>query len=199
MPRAKYGTRMHENAPSRVSCVAHESKVARSRFPPPQSAPFCSLPTGAHRPSDLTAMSKASARPPITKGILKLAKQINDSDAPGFVTVEPGDGCLPDCCFENVPAVVKRRGGSVQAGWKMREESALFVQGDFHAVWRRPDGTLVDVTPRKDLLREILFLPDSRMDGKGADVEPRRMVLQERPCYCGSGMSFKMCCGLAGE
>ena len=144
-------------------------------------------------------MSKAPGRPAITKGILRLAKQINDSDAAGFVSVEPGDGCRPDCCFENVPAIVERRGGSMQPGWKMREEAALFVQGDFHAVWRRPDGRLVDVTPRKDQLQEILFLPDSRMNGKGVEVEPRRMMLHERPCYCGSGMPFKMCCGLAGD
>jgi len=144
-------------------------------------------------------MSKAPARSPITKGILKLARQINDSATPGFVSVEPGEECLPGCCFENVPAIVKRRGGSMQPGWKMREQSTAFVEGEFHAVWRRPDGALIDVTPRTDLLKEILFLPDSQRDWHGEDVEPRRMMLHAQPCYCGSGMPFKICCGLLGD
>ena len=58
---------------------------------------------------------------------------------------------------------------------------------------------MIDVTPRKDERTDILFLPDSRMVWQGEDVEPRRAMLHEQPCYCGSGMPFKICHGIADD
>lgn len=137
--------------------------------------------------------------PPITKGILKLARQIDSTASPEYIHVQPGDDCIPGSSFQNVSAITRRLGGSTQHGWRMREQPAVFVEGEFHAVWRRPDGGLIDVTPRTDGLSEILFLPDSRMVWQGDDVEPRRLMLHEKPCYCGSGMPFKICHGLSDD
>jgi SEC-C motif len=144
-------------------------------------------------------MAKRPLTFPITKGILKLARQIDETAEPDYVTVEPGEECLPGCCFQNVSAMVRRHGGSMQHGWKMREQPLVFVEGEFHAVWRRRDGGLVDVTPRTDELTKILFLPDSRVVWQGEAVEPHRMMLHEQPCYCGSAMPFKICHGLAAD
>ena len=144
-------------------------------------------------------MTRSGAGRPITKGMLKLARQLDASSTPGIVPVEPAEGCLPGSCFQNVAATVRGRGGSAQHGWRMREQAAAYVEGSFHAVWRRPDGALIDVTPRGDQLSEIVFLPDSRMLWQGEDVEPRRMMLHEQPCYCGSGMPYKICHGLADD
>ena len=35
------------------------------------------------------------------------------------------------------------------------------VEGIFHAVWLKPDGQLLDITPTRDDEKQILFLPDS--------------------------------------
>lgn len=145
------------------------------------------------------AEKKAPAATPITKGILKLAKQIDATNTPAYVIAKPGEECLPDCCFKNVSKIVKRHGGSAQHGWKMREQPSAFVEGEFCAVWRRPDGVLIDVTPRADLPKKILFLPDSQLVWDGSDVEPRRLMLRETPCYCGSEMPFNICHGLAED
>lgn len=144
-------------------------------------------------------MTKGSSPVPITKSILKLAQQISAGSAPDYVSVEPGEECLPGCCFQNVAAMVRRHGGSVQHGWKMRVQASAYVEGAFYAVWRRLDGRLIDVTPGMDRLNTILFLPDSRMDWQGEVVEPRRLMLHEQPCYCGSGMPYKICHGLAED
>lgn len=135
----------------------------------------------------------------LSKGILKLARQIDATSTPDYVSVEPGEACEPGGCFQNVRAIVRRLGGSVQHGWRMREQPSVFVEGEFHAVWRRPEGGLVDVTPRDDGLSEILFLPDSRLVWDGQDVESRRVMLHEQPCYCGSRMPFNLCHGLAED
>lgn len=144
-------------------------------------------------------MIKSSSGPAISRGLLKLARQIDASTTPENVVVEPGEGCEADACFQNVKAITRRLGGSVQHGWRLREQPAVYVEGVFHAVWRRPDGTLVDVTPRSDGLTEILFLADSKLVWDGDEIEPRRMMLHEKPCYCGSGMPFKICHGLADD
>ena len=81
----------------------------------------------------------------------------------------------------------------------MRVQPSAYVEGAFHAVWRRPDGALIDVTPRKDGLNETLFLVDTKMSWQGEDVEPRRMMLHEQPCYGGSGMPYKICHGIADD
>jgi len=144
-------------------------------------------------------MAEGSVSPAITKGILKLARQIDATSEPLLVAVEAGEECLPGRSFQNVAAMVRKLGGSVQHGWRMREQPAAYVEGQFHAVWRRLDGALIDVTPRTDGLTEILFLPDSKLVWTGEDVEPRRLMLNLQPCYCGSGMPYKICHGLADD
>jgi len=137
--------------------------------------------------------------PPITKGILKLAKQINATSSPDHVSVEPGEGCTAGHSYQNVTETVKRHGGSVQHGWRMREQAAAYVEGEFHSVWRRLDGALIDVTPGAEPASEIVFLPDAWTVWTGEAVEPQRLMLNLQPCYCGSGMPFKICHGLAED
>ena len=137
--------------------------------------------------------------PPFSKGILRLARQIDATRTPEFVAVEAGEECLPDCSFDNVTATVRRRGGSLQGGWRLRELPTVFVEGTFHAMWRCPDGSLVDVTPRADGQTRTLFVPDSKTKWDGEEIEPRRILLHEQSCYCGSGMPFKICHGLSDE
>ena len=144
-------------------------------------------------------MAAPPGAPAMTRGILKLARQIDAHSKPGYVPVEPGIGCLPSRCFENVRAVVRQSGGSFQHGWRMREQATAYVEGEFYAVWRDPEGALIDVTPRADGQTTILFLPETQTAWQGEDVESRRMMLHEQACYCGSGMPFKICHGLADE
>jgi hypothetical protein len=144
-------------------------------------------------------MAKSPAAQSITRGILKLSRQLDASSTPGMVMVEPGEDCQPGRSFQNAAAIVRRQGGVVQYGWRLRELPSVYVEGEFHAVWRRPQGGLVDVTPRGDELTEILFLPDSKNVWNGDDVEPRRLMLHEQPCYCGSRMPFSLCHALAED
>jgi hypothetical protein len=144
-------------------------------------------------------MSADPPSPAISRGILKLARQINSKGTPAHVSVEPGEGCTAGECFENVRLVVRRSGGSIQHGWKLREQPTAYVEGEFYAVWQRPDGSLVDVTPRPDAAPTILFLPDLHLVWDGDPIEPRRMMLHEQPCYCGSQLPFNLCHALAED
>jgi len=142
---------------------------------------------------------RAAASRTVTKALMKLARQIDSTSTPEYIAVEVGEGCLPGDSFKNVALMVRQHGGSVQHGWSMRVQPLAYVEGSFHAVWRRLDGVLIDVTPRKDEQTETLFLVDTKMIWQGDDVEPRRMMLHEQPCYCGSGMPYKICHGIADD
>lgn len=144
-------------------------------------------------------MSKTPAAPLISKGILKLARQIDAALVPELVPVEPCKECVPGRSFDNVAAFVRWRGGSMQLGWSLREQPGVFAEGTCHAVWRCPERGLLDVTPRVDAREWTVFLPDSRIEWTGEVVAPRRMMLQQQPCYCGSGMPFNLCHALAEE
>ena len=143
-------------------------------------------------------LSRQDAAPAITKHILKLARHIDSASSPEYVRVESGEDCLPNRCFDNVTQVVAKHGGRTQHGWVMRQD-AYVAEGAFHAVWRRADGSLIDVTPRADNQTQIIFLPDSKRVWEGEAIEPQRLQLHETPCYCGSGVPFRICHGLADD
>ena len=144
-------------------------------------------------------MTASAPQTPVTPDILKLARQIDPTRTVAWIPVKPQLGCSLQACFENVKRVVEKEGGSVQHGWRMREQTDAFAEGSFHAVWCCLDGSLIDVTPRKDEQTEILFLPDSEAVWEGQPVEPRRLMLYAKPCYCGSGLPFRICHSLAED
>jgi hypothetical protein len=144
-------------------------------------------------------MTPPAKSPQFSRNTLKLARQINASRELEVIPVEPGINCLPDNSFDNVREVVRRRGGSMQYGWSLREKPDVFVEGEFYCVWRSPDGRLIDVTPTPDQRAEVFFLPDADRGWQGGEVERRRLTLHSKPCYCGGGMPFHLCHGIAED
>jgi hypothetical protein len=55
----------------------------------------------------------------------------------------------------------KLRGGSIQFGWVLWEnKQADFIEAEFHSVWKNLKGELIDITPRQDNEKKILFIAD---------------------------------------
>jgi len=80
-----------------------------------------------------------------------LGSLINDLVPGGsvvYVDMEPLKGAPADECFYLVEAQCKEHGGRSATGWALWELPTLFVEAEFHCVWERPDGTLVDITPK---------------------------------------------------
>jgi hypothetical protein len=61
-------------------------------------------------------------------------------------------------CHLNVAHLVRERGGRLVTGWMIWE--GPFIDAEFHSVWQDEEGRLIDVTPRADGEKTILFLPD---------------------------------------
>src|SRR5690554_5478469 len=82
-------------------------------------------------------------------------------------------------CFELVEEKVKEFGGSQQLGWAIWERPGVFIEAEFHAVWKKPDGTFLDLNPRPIQFKidSILFVPDERLKYEGKQIDNVRKAL----------------------
>jgi len=97
----------------------------------------------------------------IKYNIREFCKEIDPSKDPRFVTVQPEPWCDVNECFNKVKNHVRIHGGSIQYGWIIWEIPNIFLDAEFHAVWVNPSGDFIDITPKPDGEKIILFLPDS--------------------------------------
>ncbi|MCS4509954.1 hypothetical protein [Xylophilus ampelinus] len=100
---------------------------------------------------------------------------------PVYITVHPAEGAVCDECFPNVSSQVERNGGQQVLGWTVWELPGAFYEAEFHAVWEQPDGSLVDVTPKRYEARRILFLIDGKARYEGRQVNSLRIPVSRDP------------------
>lgn len=112
--------------------------------------------------------------------VAEFCHEINETAQPVYLETPLGQDGIKDC-FVNVEKRIERSGGSVQYGWRIWEWSKTMIEGDFHAVWVNPEGTLVDVTPSGRDDRRILFVPDSNREYQGRQVNNIRKALFKNP------------------
>jgi hypothetical protein len=117
----------------------------------------------------------------ITTDIRRLSQKIGGIDDPIFVEVLPRAGSKLDDCFENARRQTEDNGGQVQHGWTFWEWPGIFAEGEFHAVWRRLDGQLIDVSPKEKGEKRILFAPDPKRVFEGKRVSNVRLQIGRDP------------------
>lgn len=78
------------------------------------------------------------------------------------VPVMPMPGFKHGHCWYNSKIHSDAVGGSVVFGWALYAEHGCRLIAQHHAVWKTPNGNLVDVTPNPGFV-EVLFLPDPRV------------------------------------
>lgn len=80
--------------------------------------------------------------------------------APFYVPVTPAPHGKVAYCFDNSVEQARLHGGEAAYGWAIWHWPGRWFEAEHHAVWRRPDGSLLDVTPQAGDPPRILFLPD---------------------------------------
>lgn len=99
---------------------------------------------------------------------------------PVYVPVEEVSGEPLNDCFNVVARKLAKGGGSILHGWVLWEWPGMFVEGEHHAVWVRPDGKLVDVVRRPHGERRVLFLPEPERVFNGLRTNPVRHAIRAR-------------------
>ena len=122
-------------------------------------------------------------RPPklIKPYVLSFCRGIVTDPKPVYVPLRPLAGVPANSCFETVPPHVAKHGGEQVTGWSIWEWPLVFIEAEFHCVWRQPDGTLLDITPKSISMPRILFLPDPTKSYKGRQVDNIRKPMGNDP------------------
>ena len=128
---------------------------------------------------------------------------------PVVIDVSPEPGARANSCYQNVRRIARLRGGRMEEGWLVWDGGrGRYLKCVHHAVWKSPDGRLIDMTPTDDARN--LFLPDPATHYSGEYIRARYFALidtapvRERiefckftdliaphPCPCGGGQGRK--------
>jgi hypothetical protein len=79
---------------------------------------------------------------------------------PFYVAVSPQESCEEGRCFWNVERMIELSHGGPIYGWCIWDWPGYYARAEHHCIWQKPDGTLVDPTPKSEGDSQILFLPD---------------------------------------
>lgn len=113
--------------------------------------------------------------------VLQLVADLGLAGTPMYLEVAPVAGAKMLDCFPVVAAHVDEVGGAVCYGWRIWELPWAYIEAEFHAVWRSPDGDLIDITPNQLGATRVLFVeaPDAVYEGR--QVKNVRRMLGENP------------------
>lgn len=118
-------------------------------------------------------MSYTRAPVELPERILNFCRQISP-EMPSVIAVESQSFAVQGECYSNVEEQVRRAEGSTVYGWQIWDWPAVFTEAEFHAVWRAPDGSLHDITPKIDGEKAIVFLPDPSRIYQGRRIDSIR-------------------------
>lgn len=116
----------------------------------------------------------------VSPEIKSLANRLVPGGMPTFVPLLSGVRRVKDDCFENVRAQVVEAGGEIVYGWRFWEWPNVFLEAEFHAVWRSA-GEFHDLSPVPAGALRVLFLEDPAKLYDGRQVDNSRLALSDDP------------------
>lgn len=117
----------------------------------------------------------------ITQVIIDFCASITSDSSPEYIDVFPAPWAALNECFNNVYRMVKQYGGSMISGWAVWQRGNMLLDAEAHAIWRAPDGKLIDITPHSYNEKRILFLFDSSVCYQGITIPSHRQALTDSP------------------
>lgn len=103
--------------------------------------------------------------------------EVAPSEIPVIVKSLPNELSQENECFSVVDETILKYGGKRIIGWSIWENAGAFIEAEFHAVWQRHDGELQDLNKRPRIYNSILFLPDTKKEYSGVQVDNIRKPL----------------------
>lgn len=114
----------------------------------------------------------------LDNNVWEFCAQVSASE-PVVLDVTPEPYAVVSECYSNVEAKVSRDGGRISYGWQIWEWPSVLIEAEFHAVWEAPSGELVDITPKIDGDKKIVFLPDTTRKYEGDQIDNIRKPISE--------------------
>jgi len=115
------------------------------------------------------------------KYVISFCRKVCIGSKSMYVIVEPLPNKPVNECFSIVPEHVASHRGKQKFGWAIYHWPRVFIEAEFHCVWERPDGVLIDITPKAFHFDKILFLPDPHRHYEGFQVDNIRKAISNDP------------------
>ena len=114
----------------------------------------------------------------IDNNVKGFQRSIPGTTRPVFVPLRPRADSIENDCFENVRRQIAAEGGEIVHGWRIYGFPELFLEAEFHAVWKSPRGDLLDVSlPPEEGTARIVFFPDPTRSFQGEPIPNRHWPL----------------------
>jgi len=110
----------------------------------------------------------------IDERVRALVEKVDPSHEPIYVNVWPEKGAEISDCFRVVERKVQQDGGRMVLGWQVWQTKHL-IEAECHAVWEKPNGDLLDITPKQFKTKRILFLEDENVVYDGRQIDNIRL------------------------
>lgn len=110
----------------------------------------------------------------ITNDVKRVLARLKTKNTPQQIPIRPENDCIPGSCFYNVERKVGRDRGKSRFGWAILQGSFI-CEAEHHAIWESDEGELVDVTPREDEMKEIMFVSDNDLVFQGNAIDNVRI------------------------
>ena len=122
-------------------------------------------------------MPRETTPPKITHEIKHLCRKIAPKSNLILVPVKPAPDASLNECFPNVESMVKKYGGELASGWVIWQWANILIEAEAHAIWKSPNGDMIDITPHDAGEKAIFFLPDEKVIYAGTPIPSNRMAL----------------------
>ena len=114
--------------------------------------------------------------------VSSFCRKVSPGQPPILITHDPLPGKPLKECFSIVPEHIAANGGKQKFGWAVFEFKRVWLEAEFHVVWEREDGVLLDLTPREVSLDKILFIPDPERKYEGVQINSIFSAISKKPC-----------------
>ena len=111
--------------------------------------------------------------------VMDFCNTVSPGQTPQYVNVIPESYCQENFCFPNVEQKVQIDGGSIVYGWQIWLMPEILIEAEFHAVWKSPQGELIDIIPRSQPVEKILFIQDLERTYTGKKVDNIRKNISD--------------------
>lgn len=113
--------------------------------------------------------------------VIGFCSEIVSENSPVSVICEPDFSQPENECFVVVEQRTSKLGGEHVFGWAIWESPRVFIEAEFHSVWRSPEGDLIDISPRPYNFPNTTFLPDPNRKYEGRQNDNvRRALVDDR-------------------
>lgn len=151
-----------------ASTEQHEDKFK----PPPD--------TGRQREKDFRLMSTAFPPALDDPHLTLILKRLKTNETPIVIDVQTHEDARENECIEIVDKMVSQFGGERVLGWQIWQGGFL-IEAEFHAVWRKTDDKLLDVSFKKNQAHFIVFIPDPSLIYTGRQINNIRLNTTKNP------------------